>query len=362
MLEQIKCFLEDRGYVGLDSKREDFLIYFRLENGYVNAVHVLDCDQMNEPSREAIEKMTRPIQWQFGDGAVAEVHMLSLLLGGADRIRNMIEYTVDNGFCWFIDTGKKELIVPDDRVENFYGLRGKLTNCLEVPFDVEAYRQKQIVEETAEAGESKKSFLQQFFSGAVVNHFILLLNVILFIACLFTGETLYEYGSMNAPSVIEQGEWYRMISAIFLHADVAHLTSNMLLLYLLGDIVERLMGHCKYFILYMGAGLLGGTVSLFYEFTRMSFVGSIGASGAIYGIVGAMLWILIRNHGRIEEITIPKLLFIAGYSLYHGFVSTNIDNAAHVGGLISGFLLSILLYHKHKRQSDKMQKGNANED
>ena len=80
---------------------------------------------------------------------------------------------------------------------------------------------------------------------------------------------------------------------------------------------------------------------------------SLGASGAIFGITGALLWIVIRNRGRHAEITMPKIIFLIAYSLYNGFVSTNIDNAAHVGGLFGGFLLAILLYRKKGKAKER---------
>ena len=87
---------------------------------------------------------------------------------------------------------------------------------------------------------------------------------------------------------------------------------------------------------------------MYIEFMSRSFVSSVGASGAVFGIEGALLWILIRNHGRVEYMTIPKLVFALACSLYYGMISTNIDNAAHLGGLITGFIITVLIYRKKK--------------
>ena len=89
-------------------------------------------------------------------------------------------------------------------------------------------------------------------------------------------------------------------------------------------------------------------MSLYSEYLLGNFAGSLGASGAIFGMIGALLWMLIRNQGRLEDITTPRILFLIAYSLYSGFRSTNVDNAAHIGGLLAGLLLCILLYRKKR--------------
>jgi membrane associated rhomboid family serine protease len=75
---------------------------------------------------------------------------------------------------------------------------------------------------------------------------------------------------------------------------------------------------------------------------------SAGASGAIFGIVGALLYVVVRNHGRVGEISTRGLVLMAGLSLYYGFTAQGVDNAAHIGGLVSGFLLAVLTYWKRK--------------
>ena len=89
-------------------------------------------------------------------------------------------------------------------------------------------------------------------------------------------------------------------------------------------------------------------------FLGLSFMGMTEDSafmmehGAIFGIVGALLYVAIRNHGRVGEISTRGLVLMAGLSLYYGFTAQGVDNAAHIGGLISGFLLAVLTYWKHK--------------
>lgn len=181
-----------------------------------------------------------------------------------------------------------------------------------------------------------------------VNTYIVIINVIIFLLCTFTGGLLYNIGTMMAPLVVEYGQYYRMLTAMFLHGSVDHLVSNMLILYFLGDLVEHQIGHVKYAILYFLAGIGGGCLSIYWAYATQNFVGSIGASGAVFGIIGALLWIVIRNHGYLSEmnITLGKVIFLIIYSVYQGLVGSNIDNLAHIGGLLSGMLLAFLLYRR----------------
>ena len=115
--------------------------------------------------------------------------------------------------------------------------------------------------------------------------------------------------------------------------------NNMVMLLVIGYSLEPEIGKIRFLLIYLGSGLMGNLVSAWFDVSQGSYAVSAGASGAIFGIVGALLYVAIRNHGRV---------LMAGLSLYYGFTAQGVDNAAHIGGLISGFLLAVLTYWKHK--------------
>lgn len=139
------------------------------------------------------------------------------------------------------------------------------------------------------------------------------------------------------------GEPWRLLSALFLHGGALHVGLNMLALYQIGQLVERMFGHGRYLAVYLGSGVVGGVASLWW---RQNVV-SIGASGAIFGLFGAMLVFLLVHRRAIHAEVFRSLrkatLGLIGYSLLIGFVIPGIDNAAHVGGLIGGVLLGVSL-------------------
>lgn len=180
---------------------------------------------------------------------------------------------------------------------------------------------------------------------------LLVINVTIFLWLSFYGMTedaafMLEHGAMYAPLVQESQEYYRLFTSIFLHFGFAHLMNNMIMLLVMGSNLELEIGRIRFLIIYFCAGIGGNLLSLQQNITAGENVVSAGASGAIFGIVGALLYVVIRNKGRLGTLTGKGMVFMIALSLYFGFTSTGIDNYAHVGGLLTGFLMALLLYWK----------------
>jgi rhomboid protease GluP len=156
------------------------------------------------------------------------------------------------------------------------------------------------------------------------------------------GQRLIDWGTNFAP-LTAAGEWWRLGAAMFLHFGVVHLLFNMWALWVIGSLVERLFGHSRFAAIYALAGLAGGLASM----TWNPVANSAGASGAIFGVIGAQLAFFMRGGHRIPAEVVraqrnSTLGFIA-YAVVFGFVVPGIDNAAHFGGLATGFGLGWLL-------------------
>ncbi len=180
-------------------------------------------------------------------------------------------------------------------------------------------------------------------------------NVLVFIVLSFLGQTenaqfMLDHGAMYVPYVIERGEYYRLFTAMFLHFGFEHLMNNMIMLGVIGWSLERELGSVKFIILYLASGLCGNVVSAAAAYVTQDFAVSAGASGAIFGIMGAMVYVAIRNRGRVGDLSGVGLIVMVLLSLYYGFIGAGIDNLAHIGGLLSGFLLGVLLYRKRSRR------------
>ena len=185
----------------------------------------------------------------------------------------------------------------------------------------------------------------------ICNKIIIAVNILVFLVLEMLGDTesgsfMYAHGALYPDVVLVDGEWYRLFTCMFIHFGIRHIGNNMLILFFLGDNLERALGHVKYVVLYLISGLCGSTVSLAYMVKSGDYAVAGGASGAIFGVIGALIYVVIRNKGRLEDLTAGRLIFMAALSLYYGFTAEGVDNLAHLGGLVSGILLAVVLYRK----------------
>ena len=194
----------------------------------------------------------------------------------------------------------------------------------------------------------------------IVTWILAIINVLVFIVLSFGGMTedayyMYQNGALFVPAIISDQEYYRLFTSMFMHFGFEHLLNNMLSLLVLGKYIEPLLGKVRFLIVYILSGIAGNLLSFFYELYMQDYAVSAGASGAVFGLTGALLCIVVINRGRFGSITKQRVFLMVGLSVYNGFIGSGINNAAHIGGLIVGFLLTGLLswklYKKRRTQS-----------
>jgi rhomboid protease GluP len=206
--------------------------------------------------------------------------------------------------------------------------------------------------------------------SAWVTPTLIVVNVLAFAWTTWRGGGLFEpnglamigLGSDYGP-LTTSGEWWRALTSMFLHFGVLHVALNMWALSGTGQLVERLYGSGYFLLLYLLAGLCGSIASVAWN----PGVNSAGASGAIFGVFGALLAFVVNKKGGVpasivQEHRASTLVFI-GYNLLNGFAHAGIDNAAHMGGLIGGFLIGWLLVRpvtvEERQTSNAIQVGAA---
>ncbi|MDO4267124.1 MAG: rhomboid family intramembrane serine protease [Eubacteriales bacterium] len=189
---------------------------------------------------------------------------------------------------------------------------------------------------------------------AWVNGILITLNIGYFLFLEIAGSSedilfMVEHGAMFGPLVLVNHEYYRLLTSIFMHFGINHIVNNMLVLFVLGDNLERALGKIKYLIFYLLCGVGANVVSLIAGMNAEMPVVSAGASGAIFGVIGGLLYAVLINRGRLEDLSSQQLIITIIFSLYFGFTSGGVDNAAHVGGLLIGIALAAVMYRKPKR-------------
>lgn len=177
---------------------------------------------------------------------------------------------------------------------------------------------------------------------------LIIINIAVFLILSFGGMTenaLYMagHGAMYVPYFLYNKEYYRIFTCMFLHFGFEHLMNNMVTLFIVGRYVESIVGKVRFVIIYLISGLGGSALSLIAEYYTGDYAVSAGASGAIFGLTGALLSLAILNRGQIAGLTKRGILLMIVLSLYNGFASEGVDNLAHVGGLVCGFLVTFIL-------------------
>lgn len=160
-----------------------------------------------------------------------------------------------------------------------------------------------------------------------------------------SSEVLAKWGGSYVP-LIEAGQYWRLFTCMFLHAGIWHLVNNMLTLGVLGTSLEPLMGSVRFTVLYLVGGLVGSGAAYYYYQANDPYVVSVGASGAIFAVMGGLLWVVLRNRGRVAGLTLRQMLIMLAWSIYFSFRMADVSWSAHLGGLLGGFLLAILLYRR----------------
>ena len=184
----------------------------------------------------------------------------------------------------------------------------------------------------------------------VVTYSLIGITVAIYLAQMAIGinAAAGDYG-MWPVGIAVNGEWWRLVSAAFLHGSFLHIAFNMYVLFALGPTLERILGHGRYLALYLLAALGGGVAS--YAFSDLRTV-SVGASGAIFGLMGALV-----VAGRRLKYDITQVLVLLGINAAIGFLAPGVDWRAHLGGLATGAAVAAIMVFAPARHRTAFQGG-----
>jgi rhomboid protease GluP len=167
------------------------------------------------------------------------------------------------------------------------------------------------------------------------------------------GESTYRLGISSPYGIYYLHQWYRLITAMFLHGGLIHIGFNMMALMQLGPALEELYGSSRYFFLYIFTGAFGFLVSSFLGTT------SLGASGGLLGLIGAMLAVTTKRGGAYMRELRSRLISSVVFLFVLGFMGMGIDNKAHLAGLASGFVLGKIFADRQPMTPRERQIANA---
>jgi len=233
---------------------------------------------------------------------------------------------------WVADTGYKRIISYTSDDGDFALLRDSFEQALYV--DTPAYSTGY----TKKAATIKKPIIT--ISLAVIN---ILIFLYFDLFCDMAESTvMYFRFSSEWSTVLEGNEYYRLFTSMFLHFDMTHLSGNMITLFAIGLQLEPYIGHIKYLIIYLLSGLMGSLSSVLYHCYLGESVLSAGASGAIFGVFGAYAIYALFEQRKGKSIPAMRIAMISLLMLLNGMTSGTVDNAAHLGGIITGCIISFI--------------------
>ena len=175
---------------------------------------------------------------------------------------------------------------------------------------------------------------------ASVNILVLLLDLLL-------DGKIIEIGAKSSYGIIN-GEFWRLLTPIFLHADIFHLVTNLFGILVFGSIIEKKLGSMKFVAIYVLSGIYGNTFSFYFS----PYLG-VGSSSSVFGVLASLLTYFYLNKnmlGNIAKEYLISIIAIISISLIFGFISSGIDNAAHLGGILSGLIISILIVPRNNKE------------
>ncbi|MCJ7843412.1 rhomboid family intramembrane serine protease [Lederbergia sp. NSJ-179] len=200
------------------------------------------------------------------------------------------------------------------------------------------------------ASQNEKA-VQQFFSASkpLFTYIFIAIQIIMFFWLEMNGgsknpETLIRFGAKFSPLILE-GEWWRLITPVFLHIGFIHLFMNTLALYYLGTAVERIFGRIRFVWIYLFSGFMGTLFSFVFTPTLAA-----GASGAIFGCFGALLYVGFASPQLFFRTIGKNVLILIGINLVFGLIVPGIDYSGHIGGLVGGFLATGLVHFPKKKR------------
>ena len=314
--------------VWLENKHSEFRIVRIITKKIFNEEQVdFDVEKTNDIAKQIKRKTFNPF-----------MSILSIYLDIDDEIKE------------YVNSFKNTIILKDEKdletnevIQKYYKNIVNDIDYKEEGFELLTKITSDITKKNIEENERFNDMFKQ--KKPIVTGILILVNVIVFALMYILGKgsedtkTLVTFGA-NVPSLIRSGDYYRLIVSGFLHIGIIHILCNMYSLSVLGPTIEHFYGKAKYILIYFFSMIIA---SLFVMVFQSDYSVSAGASGAIFGLLGSLLYFGYYYRGYIGNQIISQIIPVILINLVIGFISPGISNAAHIGGLIGGIAVSFML-------------------
>lgn len=241
---------------------------------------------------------------------------------------------------WAVDLKNKNILIPQNQTDKILNL----FQIVEYSLNSEHIDNEAVYTNDLERQAIDENVLKPKTSNAYITYIIIALNIFIWAFMHFgrlnttLPQTILNLGANSREFIIIYHQYWRLFTSMFIHIELSHLMFNCFALFLFGIRVEKYFGKSRFLILYIISGIAGSFVSIIFNTTS-----SIGASGAIYGIMGAALALSEQTKKELDGLSFYSIAVIAVTSIAFSFLNEHIDNFAHIGGMIAGYTLGFIL-------------------
>ena len=339
VMKLIHYFIVSENYTPIIIKGIDDEVWLENKNNEYSIIRIVTRKIINKEQYDYDILKTKHIAKQLKRKLLDfSMNVLSICLD-----KNFYTNKIDNFDEKYISILIKD---EDDFINNEYinkaykNLRDKFV-YKEEGFELISKLTKEIEEKNIKEGQEREKYMKN--NKPIITYILIFINIVMFVLMYMLGNgsentnTLIDFGA-NYILLTKAGEYYRLITSGFLHIGVIHLLLNMYSLYIVGTQVEYFYGKVKYIIIYLFSLIMG---SLFTVALSSVNTVSAGASGAIFGLLGSILYFGVKYRGYIGNSLVNQIVPVVVLNLIIGFTTPGIGNAAHIGGLIGGYLISM---------------------
>lgn len=325
--------------IWLENLEEDYKVV-RIVSGYIHNNEQFDFDVFK--TKRIAKKIKRKT---FS----LNVKVMSFFLDMGDNVTKELN---DDPKLLCINVKDEDDIKKNELIKNNFPDLSKKLKYTEKGFELFA----KITGDINEHNRKDASRIEQVFKDKIpyITYFLIALNVIFYIVPILLGDYqwILNSGCVHGPS-IRGGQYYRLLTGMFLHGSIFHIFFNCYALYIIGSQIESFMGKTKYIIIYLFSGIMGSLFSM----TFGGATASIGASGAIFGLMGALLYFGYYYRVYLGNVLKSQIIPLILFNLILGFIIPGVDNFGHIGGLVGGLLITRALGVKDKTTT--FEKGNG---
>ena len=348
-IDGIYYLLQRNGYQILNSNIPFIKFFVRpMEDSGYNNINIIGCIDNSTNSRLTVEQLDNiafQIERKYLFSGMQNVNMIYFIY--SDNVERDKIYCEGKTKFWIFDIVAQQMIIYENQPEEFNNLRSQIEELL----DYSAAHRSDIYSVNRKNRRKRTDVYHSRVRRKplpIITLVMVILNLAVFILLESFGSTndvlfMLDHGAAYYVNIFENHEYYRLITCMFMHFGFSHLLNNMISLWLLGSETERFYGKIKFFIIYMISGIAGSLLSSVYNYMIWGNNVSAGASGAIYGIMGALV-VKIVEEKRRNRSSFGRIAFVFLLLLMVGRTGEGIDNIAHIGGFVAGMISGIVCY------------------